>query len=107
MLVKNRREESHLEDLRETFDTLRSYNMKLNPGKCAFKVTAGKLLGFFGVSEGYRGQPRQDLGHNGDGTLEEYERSTKPQWQNSSLKQVHVKGNRQVSTFLSHAEEIF
>ena len=46
MLVKSRREEDHLKDLRETFDTLRSYNMKLNPGKCAFGVTAGKFLGF-------------------------------------------------------------
>ena len=46
MLVKIRREEDHLEDLRETFDTLRSYNMKLNLGKCAFGVTAGKFLGF-------------------------------------------------------------
>ena len=46
MLVKSRREEDHLEDLRETFDTLRSYNIKFNPGKCAFGVTAGKFLGF-------------------------------------------------------------
>ena len=46
MLVKSRREEDHLENLRETFDTLRSYNMKLNPGKCTFRVTAGKFLGF-------------------------------------------------------------
>ena len=46
MLVKSRREEDHLEYLRETFDTLRSYNMKLNPRKCAFGVTAGKFLGF-------------------------------------------------------------
>ena len=46
MLVKSRREEDHLEDLRETFNTLHSYNMKLNPGKCAFGVTAGKFLGF-------------------------------------------------------------
>ena len=46
MLVKSRREEDHLEDLKETFDTLRSYNMKLNPGKCAFGVMAGKFLGF-------------------------------------------------------------
>ena len=35
-----------MDNLRETFDTLRSYNMKLNPGKCAFGVTAGKFLGF-------------------------------------------------------------
>ena len=33
-------------DLKETFDTLRFYNMKLNPGKCAFGVMAGKFLGF-------------------------------------------------------------
>ena len=46
MLVKSRREEDHLEDLRETFDTLRSYTIKLNPGKCTFGVTAGKFLGF-------------------------------------------------------------
>ena len=46
MLVKSRREEDHLEDLKEMFNTLRSYNMKLNPEKCAFGVTAGKFLGF-------------------------------------------------------------
>ena len=46
MLVKSQREEDHLEDLRETFNTLCSYNMKLNPGKCAFGVTVGKFLGF-------------------------------------------------------------
>ena len=46
MLVKSRREEDHLKDLEETFDTLRSYNMKLNPSKCAFGVTVGKFLGF-------------------------------------------------------------
>ena len=46
ILVKSRREEDHLEDLRETFGTLRSYNMKLNPGKCAFGMTVGKFIGF-------------------------------------------------------------
>ena len=46
MLVKSLRENDHLNDLQETFDTLRSYNMKLNPSKCVFGVTAGKFLGF-------------------------------------------------------------
>ena len=46
MLVKSLREKDHLNDLQETFDTLRSYNMKLNPSKCVFGVTAGKFLGF-------------------------------------------------------------
>ena len=42
MLVKSLREDDHLDDLQETFDTLRSYNMKLNPNKCAFEVTTRK-----------------------------------------------------------------
>nr|XP_023907735.1 uncharacterized protein LOC112019452 [Quercus suber] len=46
MLVKSLRENDHLSNLQETFDTLRSYNMKLNPSKCVFRVTAGKFLGF-------------------------------------------------------------
>ena len=46
MLVKSRREEDHLKDLEETFSTLHSYNMKLNPSKCAFRVTARKFMGF-------------------------------------------------------------
>ena len=46
MLVKSVRETNHLCDLQETFNTIRSYNMKLNPSKCVFGVTAGKFLGF-------------------------------------------------------------
>ena len=46
MLVKSIREDDYLNDLQETFDTLRSYNMKLNPSKCVFGVTVGKFLGF-------------------------------------------------------------
>ena len=57
MLVKSRREENHLEDLRETFDTLRTYNMKLNPRKCTFGVTAGKLLGFMVLQRGIEANP--------------------------------------------------
>ena len=46
MLVKSQREDNYLVDLKETFDTLHSYNIKLNPSKYAFRVTAGKFLGF-------------------------------------------------------------
>ena len=57
MLVKSQREEDHLEDLRETFDTLRSYNMKLNPGKFAIEVTVGKFLGFMVSQRGIEANP--------------------------------------------------
>ena len=57
MLVKSRQEEDHLRDLNETFDTLRSYNMKLIPGKCAFGVTAGKFMGFMVSQRGIEAKP--------------------------------------------------
>ena len=57
MLVTRRREEDHLEDLRETFDTLRSYNIKLNLGKCTFRVTAGKFLRFMVSQRGIEANP--------------------------------------------------
>ena len=46
ILVKSLRKNNHLDDLQETFDTLRSYNMKLNPSKCVFGVIVRKFLGF-------------------------------------------------------------
>ena len=46
MLVKSLHENDHLNNLRETFNTLHSYNMKLYPNKCVFGVTVGKFLGF-------------------------------------------------------------
>lgn len=35
-----------MKHLKETFDILRKYNMKLNPEKCAFMVSSGKFLVF-------------------------------------------------------------
>ena len=46
MLVKSNEEPAHLDDLKETFTTLRQYQMKLNPSKCVFGVASGKFLGF-------------------------------------------------------------
>jgi len=57
MLVKSRREQDHLEDLKETFNTLYSYNLKLNPGKCTFEMTAGKFLGFMVSQRGIEANP--------------------------------------------------
>ena len=46
MLVKSITAELHIAHLSEVFQILRNYNMKLNPAKCAFGVSAGKFLGF-------------------------------------------------------------
>ena len=59
MLVKSKEEEDHLDDLRETFNTLRQYSMKLNPSKCAFGVFSGKFLGFMVSQRGIEANPKK------------------------------------------------
>ena len=59
MLVKSKEEENHLDDLRETFNMLRQYNMKLNPSKCAFGVFSGKFLGFMVSQRGIEANPEK------------------------------------------------
>ena len=46
MHVKSKVDLTHLDDFREIFTTLRPYQMKLNPSKCAFGVVSRKFLGF-------------------------------------------------------------
>ena len=57
MLVKTKDEANHLEDLKETFKTLRQYRMKLNPSKCVFGVSSGKFLGFMVSHRGIEANP--------------------------------------------------
>lgn len=46
MLVKSVQVANHIADLEETFNTLRSYKMKLSSAKCTFGVSSSKFLGF-------------------------------------------------------------
>ena len=46
IIIKSKKVENHLIDLKKLFEKLRKYNLKLNPVKCAFRALAGKLLGF-------------------------------------------------------------
>ena len=57
MLVKSVKVELHITHLVEAFQVLKSYNMKLNPAKCAFGVSAGKFLGFIVNSRGIKTNP--------------------------------------------------
>ncbi|KAL0455252.1 UNVERIFIED_CONTAM: Polyprotein P3 [Sesamum latifolium] len=46
LVMKSKKREDHLYDLRKVFERLRRYQLKMNPSKCAFGVTFGKFLGF-------------------------------------------------------------
>ena len=57
MLVKSTMIELHIAHLVEAFLILKEYNMKLNPAKCAFRVSAEKLLGFIVNNRGIEANP--------------------------------------------------
>ena len=57
VVIKTRHVESLIDDLRLTFDNLRTYDIKLNPEKYVFSVPAGKLLGFIVSSRGIEANP--------------------------------------------------
>ena len=59
ILVKRKEAKTHLEDLQETFDTLRRYRMKLNPVKCVFGVLSGKFLDFMVSHQGIETNPKK------------------------------------------------
>jgi hypothetical protein len=46
VVIKTKNSENFIEDLQLVFNSLRRYLWKLNPEKCVFGVSAGKLLGF-------------------------------------------------------------
>ena len=59
MLVKSREEKSHLDELKETLDTLRQYSTKLNKTKFAFGVSLGKFLSFMVSQRGIEANPKK------------------------------------------------
>uniref|UniRef100_A0A2N9FUV3 Integrase catalytic domain-containing protein n=1 Tax=Fagus sylvatica TaxID=28930 RepID=A0A2N9FUV3_FAGSY len=59
MIAKSRTAQDHLTDLRKLFQRLKKYQLRLNPNKCAFGVTSGKLLGFIDVPSFYTSQSKK------------------------------------------------
>ena len=46
IVVKSRRREEHFHVLRKVFERCRAFKLRMNPLKCAFGVSFGKVLGF-------------------------------------------------------------
>ena len=57
MLIKSTTAELHIAHMFEAFQILREYNMKLNPAKWAFGVSAEKFLGFIVNNRGIEVDP--------------------------------------------------
>ena len=52
MIVKYKDRGSRTINLRKFFERIKEYRLRLNPQKCTFGVTAGKLLGFLVSDKG-------------------------------------------------------
>ncbi|XP_022014008.1 uncharacterized protein LOC110913490 [Helianthus annuus] len=59
LVIKSREEKQMLEDIEETFQRLREYNIKLNPKKCSFGVEEGKFLGVVVTRDGFKANPEK------------------------------------------------
>ena len=59
MVVKSKVISEHLGDLRDTFEILRSYKLRLNASKCSFSVGPGKFLSYMVTHKGIEVNPDQ------------------------------------------------
>jgi len=57
IVVKTKEETTLVEDLGLVFDRLRATRMKLNPERCVFGISTGKLLGFLVSHQGIEANP--------------------------------------------------
>ncbi|XP_076943274.1 uncharacterized protein LOC143613463 [Bidens hawaiensis] len=97
LVVKSKTETTMLKDIEETFKTLKSISMKLNPGKCSFGMEESKFLGVIVTNDGFKANPEK---------LEAVLKMPSPK----SVKQVQTLNGRLVALnrFLSsHAERSF
>ena len=57
MIAKSRTARDHLVDLRKLFKCLIKYKLRLNPNKCIFGASLGKLLSFIVSQRGIEVDP--------------------------------------------------
>src|SRR5438105_2351546 len=59
IIIKSRVKEDLISNLSETFTNLKQFRWKLNPEKCVFGVSSGKLLGFIVSYRGIEANPKK------------------------------------------------
>ena len=59
VVVKTKSQDQFISDWEETFNSLRKFRWKLNPTKCVFCVSSGKLLGFIVSHHGIEANPEK------------------------------------------------
>ena len=76
IVVKTKVGSTLVEDLSVVFDRLRTTRMKLNPEKCIFGISAGKLLGFLVSHRGIEANPAKIKAMRPPGRIKDVQKLT-------------------------------
>jgi hypothetical protein len=95
IVVVSKKKATYISDLAETFANMREVHLKLNPEKCIFGVTRGKVLGVLSLHERHQSKPRQNQSHHLDAASAEQEKSPETNWLNSSIEHIYSEARRE------------
>ncbi|KAK1607610.1 hypothetical protein QYE76_031283 [Lolium multiflorum] len=105
IVVKTKHTATLVDDLRETFDNLDRYKIKLNPKKCFFGVPGGQVLGYFISARGIEA-PLENKSYSRHGAAKESAPSAAVGRTSGSAQQVHCQAGRKSFAFLQSDEKI-
>ena len=106
VVITMKNESSLLDDLRETFDNLNRFRIKLNPKKMLFWCSCRRASWIPGISKGHRSKPRENPGDLINGETRQPPRSPTTGRPRRSPQQIHKPTRREGASILSVAKKI-
>jgi hypothetical protein len=106
VVITTRNEESLIGDLKETFDNLNRYKLKLNPTECSFDMSAGQLLGFLVSARGIEANPKKNPSNIDNGETSKVAQCTETRMTRRGIKSICHAIRRKISPLLCTHEEI-
>jgi hypothetical protein len=106
VVITTRKEESLISDLKETFDNLDRYKLKLNPTKMFFWCFSRTTSGIPGISKRNRSKPRENPGNINNGKTSKITRGATTRGTRSSTKSIHRTARRKGSPILRTHEKV-
>ena len=105
VVITMKNESSLLDDLRETFDNLNRFRIKLNPKKMLFWCSCRRTPWILGISKRHRSKPRENRSHLDDEEANKTKRNLATCRSGSSLEPIRRQARRKSSTILCSNEE--
>ena len=104
MIVKSQDRADHLATLQRFFERIRQFRLRLNPKKCTFGVTYGKLLGHIVIELGIEVDP-ENIRAILDMPAIRTERYQRLSWQITVYQSFHCQIDRHMRAYLPSSKE--